>query len=888
MLTFTGLKNKNHSTEGWNSLGLFAGVVTLLVVAFQTHYIFASVPIPTIIVPGCNPAVLSAEALAQMFSSQELPANGCVQSTSRVELSVPVNNHIDITAKVDYDLGGQPLIKAVKARVALTSSLCKDFQDSSLVASLFTSIKGRAATDAELNALMACLVAGKLSPLDLESNINFCSGTLIGLRGHADYSQANEVINSIFRIYLNRLPAAADQTKVDSYKTTLTSTITRSKVTKMISRFKKDYSIPKTPVLQDQVIREIFDYLYRGRTLTTLQTTQLKTTLTSVSEGTAIIYNVASHVRKSDLYFKSIVADATIINSTADEAEAFSFSFRALLGKLPAVNVETEYAKLLQLGQTDSVLSPLEWAIANLKSQSDYETAGGCPIDPPKPQIAIFVDTTKLNWGLYDSETCQCAPYQTDVLGVTHTGIYGGGACTSFKCPTGKYPFRVQVPKPPPRVLASAIVFGVRTQSQFGTSNESSSTLGQLSYPFPTVEFLPNTSGNELSFSGSVQGQGGNSVASRSATSLGIKPTVMIITETSQVYGLGPTEPLGEIVRLQVSSPAPTIALVSVAHENNDSSPDVFKTMFQPDLLIRKSKLYDVTFGRGSLCTYNKVDSGGFNSNTSGTFSQSSTCYPRFYINEFVTTPIRAIGVFSPYFTTKAQSSSEKRLSAEEYLYTYTDFDQTRDFSLPIGGETRVLRTAAGVWGDNWTQYYSARFSPLVIDIENKGIETLPPSEAVLFDLKGEGKKNLFCWVKNGKVAPFLTLDRNGNGQIDNVHELFGDQTKGPDDKKSRNGFDSLKKYDLNQDRVINDSDAVYSKLILWYDRNHNGISEPDEMEDLASAGIIALDLEYIDLVEPNDRFGNESNQRSVALMYDGSFRAVFDIWFVAGNSQKN
>ena len=871
-----------------NTLGLLAALL-----AFPTYYIFATAqtPLATVSVPGCNPSAMSGEALAQIFTNQEVPVN-CVQSTPWVELSAPVNNDINVTAKFNYTLGGDTLIKAVRARLSLNSSNpsggCTAFKDSSLVARLFTSIMGRAATEAELTALMACLVAGKLSPLALESTINFCSGTLIGLRGHADYSQANEVINSIFRIYWNRLPAAADQTNVNSYKTTLTSPITTDKVKTMITSFKTDYSIPKTNPLHAQVIREIFDYLYRGRTLTTLQTRQLNTTLESVSKGDAIIYNVAHDVRKSDTYFKNIVADATIKNSTADEAEAFSFSFRALLGKLPDVNLETEYAKLLQLGQTDSVLSPLEWAIANLKSQSDYETAGGCPIDPPKPQIAILVDTTELNWGLYDSETCLCAPYQTDVLGVRDTVIYGGGACTSITCPTGKYPFRVQVPKPPPRVLANAIVFGVRTQSQFGTSNESSSTLGQLSYHFPTVVILPDTSGNELRFSGSVDGPGGNSVASRSATSPGIKPTVMIITETSKSFGLGPTEPLGEIVRLQVVSPAATIALVSKSQENNDSSIDVFKAILQSDLLTRQSKLYDVALGRGNFCEYKGVNSGGFTSDSSGTFATTSTCYPRFYINQFVTTPIRAIGVFSPYFTTRPHPSTESKPYAEQYLYTYTDFDRTKNFSLPIGGEDRVLRTVAGVWGDNWTQYYSARNSPLVIDIENKGIETLPPSEAVLFDLKGEGKKNLFCWVKNGEVAPFLALDRNGNGQIDDVHELFGDQTKGPDDKKSRNGFDSLKKYDLNHDGVINDSDAVYSKLILWYDRNHNGNSEPDEMEDLASAGIIALDLEYIDLVEPNDRFGNESNQRSVALMYDGSFRAVFDIWFVAGNSQKH
>ena len=63
----------------------------------------------------------------------------------------------------------------------------------------------------------------------------------------------------------------------------------------------------------------------------------------------------------------------------------------------------------------------------------------------------------------------------------------------------------------------------------------------------------------------------------------------------------------------------------------------------------------------------------------------------------------------------------------------------------------------------------------------------------------------------------FLCLDKNGNGLIDNGSELFGDQYG------AQTGFDELAKYDSNKDGIVNESDEVYSKLLLWSDMNKDG-----------------------------------------------------------------
>ena len=149
--------------------------------------------------------------------------------------------------------------------------------------------------------------------------------------------------------------------------------------------------------------------------------------------------------------------------------------------------------------------------------------------------------------------------------------------------------------------------------------------------------------------------------------------------------------------------------------------------------------------------------------------------------------------------------------------------------------------------------------SPLVLDLNGDGIQTTDLFAPVSFDLNGDGVSDRVAWTCGWTEEGFLWLDLNRNGTVDGGRELFGQGTLLPSGETAANGFEALSVYDDptfggNDDGFISEYDMIWSHLRLWVDRNHDGISQRQEITSLKRFDIVAIDLDFshVDEVDGN------------------------------------
>ena len=128
-------------------------------------------------------------------------------------------------------------------------------------------------------------------------------------------------------------------------------------------------------------------------------------------------------------------------------------------------------------------------------------------------------------------------------------------------------------------------------------------------------------------------------------------------------------------------------------------------------------------------------------------------------------------------------------------------------------------------------------YDPLAIDLNNDGIKGTNLDYKINFDLDNNGFKEATSWIYNNDA--FIAIDKNNNGAIDNGSELFGNKSISNNayaytNPNAKNGFESLKELDSNNDGIIDEKDKEFTNLLLWQDKNSNGISETDELIKLS------------------------------------------------------
>lgn len=176
--------------------------------------------------------------------------------------------------------------------------------------------------------------------------------------------------------------------------------------------------------------------------------------------------------------------------------------------------------------------------------------------------------------------------------------------------------------------------------------------------------------------------------------------------------------------------------------------------------------------------------------------------------------------------------------------------------------------------------------SPLLIDTKGNGFKLTTAQKGVMFDVNADGILERVGWTVPDSDDAWLAMDRNGNGTIDDGSELFGDATPTYDDLRhtTPNGFEALKY--LEQpfygfsvvDGVIDANDQAFARLLLWYDLNHNGISEPHELTPAVESPLRAIQTVY-EIIQRR-RHGNTIRQIST-VVWGSRTRKIADVWLI-------
>lgn len=172
--------------------------------------------------------------------------------------------------------------------------------------------------------------------------------------------------------------------------------------------------------------------------------------------------------------------------------------------------------------------------------------------------------------------------------------------------------------------------------------------------------------------------------------------------------------------------------------------------------------------------------------------------------------------------------------------------------------------------------------TPILVDVAGNGFLLTNAANGVIFDIIGDGRPVQLGWTTTNSDDAWLALDRNGNGNIDNGGELFGNFTpqSAPANGVRRNGFLALAEYDKtanggNLDGKIDQSDSIFQSIRLWQDRNHNGASEAFELHTLNEVGLKTFELDYKESKRV-DAHGNQFKYRAKVRDVHG---AQLDRW---------
>jgi hypothetical protein len=166
--------------------------------------------------------------------------------------------------------------------------------------------------------------------------------------------------------------------------------------------------------------------------------------------------------------------------------------------------------------------------------------------------------------------------------------------------------------------------------------------------------------------------------------------------------------------------------------------------------------------------------------------------------------------------------------------------------------------------------------SPLVLDLNGDGVQTVDMAHGTTFDLQATGAAQATGWVN--AHDGLLAIDLNHDGKINSGAELFGSSTLLANGQKAADGWAALAQYDSNGDGQVDAQDDVFDALKAWQDANGNGVTDAGELRSLKDVGVTSINVGHDNTVTQQN--GNLLQGVSSFTSTDGKTHEVVDAWF--------
>lgn len=167
-------------------------------------------------------------------------------------------------------------------------------------------------------------------------------------------------------------------------------------------------------------------------------------------------------------------------------------------------------------------------------------------------------------------------------------------------------------------------------------------------------------------------------------------------------------------------------------------------------------------------------------------------------------------------------------------------------------------------------------FSPLMVFFDENRPKFTNKAD---YPLNPSGKT---MWPEKNAPGYFLAWDKKGNKKIKDKDQLFGGSEDAQDVKDS-NGFEALRALDSNKDNVIDEKDKEFKNLVLWQDKNGDGISDASEVVPLKKFKIKSISLNYTKgNVRPIGLYAEEREKSTFTYLNNKGKKVnaeIVDIW---------